>query len=275
MVDGLGRTWTIFREGDGRPVVFVHGGPGLNDYGSLLTSETAGWQLIHYQQRGLPPAPTVEPFTLEQHLEDLLSVLDCAGLERAVLMGHSWGASLSLFAAIAVPHRVTALVLVDPLGTAGDGGARHMNQTLTERLLPENRARADQVDERLAGPDATDDDGTEYLALRWPGYFADPRQAPPLPPGFRLSLTANGQTMASLFGHITAGTFAQGLPHVEIPVEFVLGEYSPIPHDGAFETATVLPRSHLTVVPQAGHLPWHEQPGCVADALARVLVAKN
>ena len=68
--------------------------------GSLLTPETVGWQLIHYQQRGLPPAPTTEPFTLEQHLADLLTVLDSVGIARVILIGHSWGASLGLFAAM-------------------------------------------------------------------------------------------------------------------------------------------------------------------------------
>lgn len=115
-------TWGIAREGAGRPVVFLHGGPGLYDYGSLLTPETEGWQLIHYQQRGLPPAPTTEPFTLEQHLADLLTVLDSVGIARVTLIGHSWGASLGLFAAMEASHRVNGLVLVDPLGTTGDGG---------------------------------------------------------------------------------------------------------------------------------------------------------
>ena len=273
-MDGADRTWGIAREGTGRPAVFLHGGPGLYDYGSLLTPETVGWQLIHYQQRGLPPAPTTEPFTLEQHLADLLSVLDSVGIARVILIGHSWGASLGLFAAMEASRRVSGLVLVDPLGTTGDGGARQMNQTLTDRLLPEYQERAAAVNERLAGPNPSDQDGTEYLALRWPGYFADPRQAPPLPVDFRLSLAANGQTMASLFSHIQSGTFAEGLPHIEVPVEFVLGEQSPLPNAGAFEAAATLPHSHVTVVPRAGHLPWYEQPGCVADALTRVAQGK-
>ena len=36
------------------------------------------------------------------------------------------------------------------------------------------------------------------------------------------------------------------------------------------QTAALLPMAEVTVVPAAGHLPWHEQPGCVAAALGRI-----
>jgi pimeloyl-ACP methyl ester carboxylesterase len=36
------------------------------------------------------------------------------------------------------------------------------------------------------------------------------------------------------------------------------------------QTAALLPASEVVIVPAAGHLPWHEQPGCVADALSRI-----
>ena len=28
--------------------------------------------------------------------------------------------------------------------------------------------------------------------------------------------------------------------------------------------------AEVTVIPEAGHLPWHEHPGCIAAALARL-----
>ncbi len=34
--------------------------------------------------------------------------------------------------------------------------------------------------------------------------------------------------------------------------------------------AALLPDAEVVVVPGAGHLPWHERPGCVASALAAV-----
>jgi pimeloyl-ACP methyl ester carboxylesterase len=34
------------------------------------------------------------------------------------------------------------------------------------------------------------------------------------------------------------------------------------------QMSALLPRGELVVVPRAGHLPWHEQPGCIAEVLA-------
>jgi len=50
----------------------------------------------------------------------------------------------------------------------------------------------------------------------------------------------------------------------------VHGAQSPMPVSQGEQTAQLLPTSEVVIVPAAGHLPWHEQPGCVADALSRL-----
>ena len=57
---------------------------------------------------GLPP-----PVGLDAHVRDMLAVLDAAGLERAVVVGHSLGAYIAARLATAHPERVARLVLVD------------------------------------------------------------------------------------------------------------------------------------------------------------------
>jgi pimeloyl-ACP methyl ester carboxylesterase len=36
------------------------------------------------------------------------------------------------------------------------------------------------------------------------------------------------------------------------------------------QAAALLPGFEVVIVPAAGHLRWHEQPGCVASALSRI-----
>jgi len=55
----------------------------------MLIPEAAGWRLIHYQQRGLPPSSVDGPFTVEQHLADAAAVLDARDADRVVVVGHS------------------------------------------------------------------------------------------------------------------------------------------------------------------------------------------
>lgn len=265
--DGVLSSVTV--EGEGRTLVLLHGGPGLVDYMALLDAETEGWRRVHYQQRGHPPSAICGPFTVQQHLEDLISVLDGFVTERCVLLGHSWGGHLALQAALAVPDRIDAVALLDPFGSVADGGAIAMAETLAARLLPQNRQRAAVVGEEIAAGNHSNELGTEYLALQWPGYFAEPAKAPPLPPGLLLNLTCNGETMASVFGELQGG-FADRLTGCELPVELVVGQCSPIPFAVSEQTAALLPKSQLRIIPDAGHLPWHEQPGCVRAALARL-----
>lgn len=257
-------------DGSGFPLVLLHGGPGLTDYMSLLDAEARGYRRIRYQQCGTAPSSLEGPFTVARHVVDAVAVLDALGIERAIVAGHSWGGHLAEQLAIARPDRVAALLLIDPPGSDGDGGLIAAAGELEARILPSNRARADELTEYLATHIPTDDDVTKSLALRWAGYYGDPHTAPPFPPAMRLSLLANAETTASLFDELANGSFASALTTLAIPTTFVLGTKSPIPNRCGKGTAETMPDAEVTLIADAGHLPWHEQPGCIAAALERL-----
>jgi pimeloyl-ACP methyl ester carboxylesterase len=69
-----------------------------------------GFDLIGYDRRGFGATPLgEEEFT---HVEDLETVLDAAGAERAVLVGNSMGGAVVLDLALTLPERVAGLVLL-------------------------------------------------------------------------------------------------------------------------------------------------------------------
>jgi 3-oxoadipate enol-lactonase len=97
-------------EGDGPPVLLVHAGiadrrmwdpqwPALVERFRAIRLDLRG------HGRSDPPKAAHWPH------EDLVAVLDAAGVERAALVGCSYGGSLSVDTAIAHPGRVSALVL--------------------------------------------------------------------------------------------------------------------------------------------------------------------
>jgi pimeloyl-ACP methyl ester carboxylesterase len=255
--------------GSGSALLLLHGGPAISDYMELLGSETDGWRTIRYQQRCLPPSAICGPFTVEQHVTDAVAVLDEVQAGQAVVLGHSWGGHLALHLALAHPNRVTGLVLVDGLGAVGDGGLAELGQHLRERLTPSAAAGVAEVTARLSGPEPHDADMLESLRLMWPSYYADPARAPSMPAHIRASVAGYVETITSVGGHLSAG-FGQSLRGLRVPAVFILGEQSPMPVSQGQQTAALLPTAEVTVVPGAGHLPWHEQPGCVAAALARI-----
>ena len=256
--------------GDGPALLLLHGGPGLSDYMSMLGAEIAGWRSIGYQQRGIPPSAADGPFTDARHAADAVAVLDAAGVADAVVLGHSWGGYLALQLAVTVPERVAGLVLVDPLGATGpDGGASDLGVALRARLDEASLGRLGDLAARIGDRMPTDKEATEQLSMLWPGYFAVPAQAPPPPSGLAVSAVANGEGMASVMDSLAKG-FGARLAEVTVPAVFVLGERSPMPVSQGMATAALLAEAEVVVVPGAGHLPWHERPGCVASALATV-----
>ncbi len=76
----------------------------LNDRAALIAVDLRG--------RGASSALPL-PVGLDAHARDMLAVLDAAGLQRAVVVGHSLGAYIAARLAVRHPNRVAALVLVD------------------------------------------------------------------------------------------------------------------------------------------------------------------
>ena len=259
------------RSGSGRPLLVLHGGPAVNDYSDLFAAELAGWDALRYTQRGVAPSVTEGPFTIEQHVADALAVLDQHGLDAATVLGHSWGGYLAMQLAAQAPGRVNALVLADTLGAVGDGGLAEFGAELAARATPEARARMAELD-KLAATSKEQEAAAalEYFRLDWPGYFAVPADAPPVPDTVRVNPEGFEQTSASVAQAVKGGDLPGLLGGFTRPVEVVAGGCSPLPRHAAESTAAVFPDAKLTIVPGAGHQVWHEAPGCLAAALNRI-----
>lgn len=256
--------------GDGPDLLCLHGGPGLSDYVAMLDDEIDGWRRISYTQRGLAPSPTAGPFTVAQHVADAVTVLDELGLEDVVVLGHSWGGFLAAALAMEHPDRVRGLLLIDPLGIVGDGGYERFEAAMVARTPEEGRAKAEELDQRAMAGEGTEADALESLRLVWPAYFNDVGSAPPMPDDLRLSVACYSGTFEDLLSLLASGELPGRAAAYAGPVEIVYGLGSPIPVETSIETAAAFPNGRATGVPEAGHFPWVEQPGCVADGLVRL-----
>jgi pimeloyl-ACP methyl ester carboxylesterase len=167
----------------GRPVLLLHGGPGLSysymdDLGAELTAE---FRVASYQQRGLEPSTLEGPFTIAQSINDAITVLDGLGWSQALVVGHSWGGHLALRLAATHPERLLGVLAVEPMGVVGDGGKAAFEAELVARTPAEGRSRLQELEEREMAGRGTDADFLESTEIFWPAYFADPENVPPLP----------------------------------------------------------------------------------------------
>ena len=225
---------------------------------------------MRYQQRGLAPSTLEGPFDVERHVADAIAVLDTVGAERAWFVGHSWGGYLALQLATRHPGRVRGVLAIGTLGGVGDGGGSTLGPNLMARIDAAARAELDELDAREAAGTATDDDLRRGLVLLWPAYFGDAATAPPFPADLRASMEAHLGTMASIEPEIDR--LSTALAVCDVPAVFLHGERDPIDLDAsARATSDAMPRAELIALDGIGHFPWLEQPGCAADALARLV----
>jgi pimeloyl-ACP methyl ester carboxylesterase len=118
-VDGVRLAVREWGEPSGRPLLFWHplgtvtSGAWLTELAPVLVRE--GWRAVAVDGPGFGESAAVDPETMGvDRLAGLLwGVADGLGLDRPVVMGHSWGGVVALRAAASRPAEVTALVLLD------------------------------------------------------------------------------------------------------------------------------------------------------------------
>ncbi len=98
-------------------VVFIHGV--LNDHSVWILQSrylaNHGWNVLAIDLPGHCKSVGPAPESVEEAAIFIAALLDAAGIEKAALIGHSWGSLIALEAASKLKERVTHLVLV---GTA-------------------------------------------------------------------------------------------------------------------------------------------------------------
>jgi pimeloyl-ACP methyl ester carboxylesterase len=106
------------QSGEGSAIVLLHGLSATRRYVVMGSSslQRAGHRVLAYDARGhghSDPAPDRE-YGYDLLAEDLLAVLDAAGIERAVLAGASMGAHTAVRFALEHRDRVLALAIITP-----------------------------------------------------------------------------------------------------------------------------------------------------------------
>ena len=98
-------------------VVFIHGVLGDHSVWALQSRYLAshGWNVLAIDLPGHCRSGGDAPATVEQGADFIGALLDAMGVQRAALVGHSWGSLIAMEAAARLKDRISHLVLV---GTA-------------------------------------------------------------------------------------------------------------------------------------------------------------
>jgi lipase len=99
----------VSRFGEGKPMLCLHGieAHGVRFVG--LASYLPGYQIVAPDLRGHGRSTRSGPFSVEQHVADLVPILDELGAETTIL-GHSFGGRIAWEIARVAPDKVARLV---------------------------------------------------------------------------------------------------------------------------------------------------------------------
>jgi pimeloyl-ACP methyl ester carboxylesterase/mannose-6-phosphate isomerase-like protein (cupin superfamily) len=240
---------TVTQRGQGRPVLLLHGGAGLDSVAGFagLLAEQFQVQVLTPVHPGFGGTPRPAGLDSARKLSELYrSLLGQLGLTGVTVLGSSIGGWIAAEVALAAPDRVSRLVLLDAAGlaSADHPAADYFAMTL------------DQVfDVSFAHPDRFRID---------PAQLTSGQQA--IAAGNRAALEVyGGRSMAD-------PSLAARLAGLTVPTLVVWGEADRMftPAYGQ-EYAAAIPGATFRLVPDAGHLPQLETPGAVLALLTGAL----
>ncbi|QDY78640.1 alpha/beta fold hydrolase [Streptomyces qinzhouensis] len=202
----------------------------------------AGHHVLRGDFRGFGDTPcTGEPYN---DADDVLALMDAVGMDRAVLVGASYGGRTALEIAVRAPGRVAALVLL----CAGLPGVPESPElTAFEEREVELVERGDLVEasflvaRTFLGPEADEATLKAVAAMQEQAYEIQ---------------------LAGADDNWGDGDFDPGvLLDLEVPALVVSGAHDlPDFHEAADRQTALLPLAHREHLPWAGHLPGLERP---------------
>jgi len=255
------------------PILMLHGHPGNADCMAVFAEAVAGIHpCVAPDLRGYGRSQVVDPFEMQDHLEDLERLLDRLGWQACLVLGWSLGGILALELALRLPQRVKGLVLV------ASAACPRSNHPPTDFW--------DQVNTGVAS----------LLNWLWPGWewnietfgrrslyrYLMQQQTPT---AYRylahMALPAylhtSPQARQALRAALQRGYNREGdLHRIRIPVLLMAGERDRhITANSSLATARALPHCTCIVYPNVAHLfPW-EIPDRVGQDLRRWLSAQD
>ncbi|MFF2654623.1 alpha/beta fold hydrolase [Streptomyces sp. NPDC058045] len=182
----------------------------------------------------------------DDHVTDLLALLDGLGVEKTYLVGTSTSAFICRDFALRYPERVSGLIMVGPACTPSDGLKRRATEKACINSLANGGTKAlwDHLYSVVFAEDAMRDMGAAgYLGLREAFTAVHPEEP----------------MLANLKAALQAAEGPELLSQIKVPTLLLLGDQDPLWEEGNAAQAGRLIEDSTTVwMDGVGHLPYME-----------------
>jgi proline iminopeptidase len=291
--DGNQVYWEVSGNPDGKPVVFLHGGPGGGTSPAhRRLFDPAAYRIVLIDQRGCgkstphasEPGADLSTNTTWHLVADLEQLREHLGIGRWQVFGGSWGSTLALAYAETHPERVAELVLrgifalrQKELDWYYGGGAGFLFPEHWQRFLapvPADERDGDLIEvysRLLSDPDPAVHEPAGVAWSVWEGSTVTLLERPELvavfaQPKYALAFARIENHYFVHKGWLKEGQLLRDAGKLAgIPGVIVQGRYDmATPATTAWELHQAWPESDLTIVPDAGHS--FDEPG-ILDSL--------
>jgi len=288
--DGHTLYWELSGNADGKPVVFLHGGPGGGSSPEHRRKfDPDRYKILVFDQRGCgksTPYASLEANTTWHLVDDIEKLrTEVAKVDKWMVFGGSWGSTLSLAYAQTYPERVTELVLrgiflfdqyeVDWLYKEGADSVYPDKWDEFISMIPEGE-RANLVEayrKRLTSADA---DEQLQAAKAWSAWEAATVTVLPseetvehfTSPEIAVAIARIENHYMANGGWLEEGQLLRGADKIrKIPGVIVQGRHDTCtPPKAAWALKKAWPEVELNIIPDGGHL--YNEPG-ILDGLIR------
>lgn len=262
--DGVALAYSEHGRGALAPVLLLAGGPGTDgSYLEPIAEELAGSRrvvLLHQRGTTKSPLKTIGAGTvsISVFVEDIEALRNHLGIDRWVILGHSWGGVLAMAYAHEHPDRVRGLVLV---GSGGPSPAwlRYYGDNVQARLsIYERRLASFWIEpvRFMADPHRA---LLEYMRATAPAMVFDPETVIPLlEDGFKEG-AFNAALNLAMAPHLAAYDCREGLAALTAPALVVQGRQDPVGESTAYEIERAIPNASVYFLERCGHWPFVEQ----------------
>jgi pimeloyl-ACP methyl ester carboxylesterase len=254
----------IEHPGRGAPVVLIHGLPGTAEDWNAVTPLLAGHRTIAIDRPGFGySSGGYVPF--ERQLSAIHELLAELHVTRPILVGHSYGGTISLGYAERYPNEARGLVLVDAAaaGTSPGTFARAQAHFLRVVELPVVWQLADASFSQLLRTASVESADSEAFS---------PEPVSPAHERRVLSINMTRGNLEALAGEYLAAGGAvsridQGLKAIETPAVVIQGSADKLVHPiYGRRLAAQLPHARLEML-YGGHMQPYDHPGAIAAAV--------
>lgn len=263
--------------GKGKPVLMLHGGPGLSQTYLLpeMSKLAENHLLIFYDQRGCGRSTgeiNADSMTIEQFIGDIEALRVAFNYDKISLFGHSWGGLLAMHYAIAHPEHVDRLILSNSIPPSSEGLSEFM-QEWVRRLAPFQAEMADiHATEGYRSGDPATIEHLQRLIFRTYCYL--PEKADLLCLRASKEASING---AKVNEHLRTNVLFKSfdlrpaLRSLSLKTLVIHGDADPIPVATAQNIHESIADSRFVILKNCGHFPYVEQPTEYFQALENFL----